>query len=522
MTEARRFTGGRIFTGRRFVEALLVEDGRVAAVGSSAEVRRASPSGCAVEDLAGGLAIPGLVDAHLHIVDVVRSERGLPLEGLRSREELGERLRRWAETHPSGPIIGRGWSTGEIPDGGEPTRRDVESAVADRPVVLYHASGHAALVNGLVLNAVGYGPGAPDPPNGKLGRGPDGSPNGLLYERAMAPVVKFSSSAFPPDPEAIETTLRTWASLGLTSVGTLNTDPEEVEVLASLARASRLPVRVRAYLRFARLADTDPRTLGADVDPTMLAVRGTKAFADGAFGPRTAWLSAPYRDRPDSSGTSTLGPADLVEVLAQTAASGLTPAIHAIGDRGLASVLAAVEQVAPQAQVRVEHASLVPPELLPPLARARPVLVVQPGFVWSDAWLADRLGADRVRFAYPFRTLLERGHRLVGSSDAPYDPVDPWRGLAAAVRRTSPTGGSANPDPAEALSPEQAVQMYTAHAGAAFGEDLLGSLEPGAPADLVVVDGPDLLWAIDRGAPGVRATWRGGSPTYVRSSPPGA
>jgi predicted amidohydrolase YtcJ len=517
MSGARRFTGGHIFTGRRFVEALLIDGGRVVSAGTEPEVARASPTGCEVEHLAGGMVVPGLVDAHLHIVEVVRAEQGLPLEGLRSREELGVRLRRWAELHPAGPIIGRGWSVDGFADGNEPTRRDLESAVADRPVILYHVSGHAAVVNGLVLDAVGYTARSPDPPNGRLGRGPDGTPNGLLYERALAPVGRFSGGAYPPDPISMGRTLRSWAALGITTVGTLNTDPEELEALAALATAAALPVRVRAYLRYPRFSEVDVRRPIDTAEGGILSIRGTKSFADGAFGPRTAWLSHPYADRPEGSGDSTLGPTDLAEVVASTVALGLVPAVHAIGDRAIGLVLNALDG-APHspAPPRVEHAALVPPELYAVLDRVRPALVVQPGFVWSDSWLEARLGPERARFAYPFRTLTERGHLLLGSSDAPYDPVNPWRGLAAAVHRTDPEGRSANPDPGESLSPEQSFQLYTANAGRALGEADLGTLEVGARADLVVLDAPDLERAIDHGNAVVRATWRGGEPTYVR------
>jgi hypothetical protein len=517
MTVTRRFTGGRIFTGRRFVGALLVEDGRVAIAGTEEEVARASPTGVEVEDLSGKLVVPGLVDAHLHVAEVVRAEQGLPLEGLRSREEIGERLRRWAETHPSGPIIGRGWSVEGFSDGEEPTRRDIEVAVGDRPVVLYHVSGHAAIVNGYVLDSVGFVAGSLDPPGGRLGRGPDGTPNGRLYERALGAVGRFSTGAFPPDPSAIGRTLRSWAKLGLTTVGTLNTDPEELEALASLARSGDLPVRVRAYLRFSRFSEVDlHRRLDAH-EGAILSVRGTKSFADGAFGPRTAWLSQPYADRPDSSGDSTLDAAELGGVVERTVQAGLVPAVHAIGDRALGAVLHALDGASSgPGSSRVEHAALVPPGLYPTLDRVRPTLVVQPGFVWSDAWLAARLGAERVRFAYPFRTLTGRGHLLVGSSDAPYDPVDPWRGLAAAVHRTDPEGRSANPDPEESLSAEQAFQLYTANAGLGLGEADLGTLESGARADLVVLDAPDLGRAIGCGRSTVQSTWCGGESTYRR------
>jgi predicted amidohydrolase YtcJ len=519
VSETRRFTGGRIFTGGRFVDALLIEDGRVTAVGSDAEVARASPAGCEVEHLAGGLVVPGLVDAHLHVAELVRAQQGVALTGVASREDLADRVRRWAESHTSGPVLGRGWSADAFPDGKEPTRADLDRVVADRPVVLYQASGHAAVVNGAALGVAGYTDRSRDPPGGKLGRGTDGSLNGLLYERALEPVARFSSGAFPAAPEAIERTLRSMASLGLTSVGALSTEPEELDALDRLGRKGRLPIRIRAYVRAGRLSEVDP---ARPLDPHgggYLSLVGTKSFADGAFGPRTAWLSHPYADRPDTAGAPTLSARELAAVVARTVRADLVPAVHAIGDRALAATLRALKGSRPRrAAPRVEHVALVPPELYPELDRVRPTLVVQPGFVWSDTWLEARLGKDRVRHAYPFRTLTERGHLLLGSSDAPYDPVDPWRGLTAAVTRTAPDGGSANPVASEQLTPEQAFQLYTLNAGWGIGEPDLGNLEVGARADLLALDGPDLGAAIGQGRSGVRAVWSGGQERYRRAN----
>ena len=147
------------------------------------------------------------------------------------------------------------------------------------------------------------------------------------------------------------------------------------------------------------------------------------------------------------------------------------------------------------------------PRVLAVLDAVRPALVVQPGFVWSDWWLPDRLGPEKVRWAYAFRTLIDRGHLLVGSSDAPYDPPDPWRGLRAATERRDELGRSANPDPREALAFEEAAQLYGVNAGTALGEPSLGSLEVGSKADLIVLEATSLGEAVRVGAKAVRETW---------------
>jgi len=241
-------------------------------------------------------------------------------------------------------------------------------------------------------------------------------------------------------------------------------------------------------------------------------VVGTKGFADGAFGPRTAWLSEPYADRPGECGIAVESDEAISEALAFAENLGLAPAMHAIGDR---AIVRALRLIAPYvaregAPVRLEHVALTPPGVLSALDEVRPALVVQPGFVWSDGWLPQRLGPERVRWAYAFRTLADRGHLLVGSSDAPYDPADPWRGVRAATARRDEVGRSANPYPGEALALEEAVALYTRHGGRALGEPDLGSLEVGGAADLIVLTVPGLSDALRAGASAVRETWVAG------------
>ncbi|MGD0249354.1 MAG: amidohydrolase [Thermoplasmata archaeon] len=518
MTEAHRWTNGHVFTGRRTVRAVLAEGGRITAAGTEEEVSKASPTGVEVHDLQGHLVLPGLVDAHLHIAELTRFREGLDLRGIPSIITLVERIRTWVAAHPQGAVVGRGWHVEQFREGRPPVRDDLDRAVGDRPIILYHASGHAAVVNSAALAVAGLDAADPDPLGGRVGRNSDGTPNGLLYEEAMRPVSSLASAAFPPPPESLARTLRLAASLGLTTVSTMSTSPEELAALRALADAAALPVRVRAYVRLSLLENFGPSDLEGIRGDGFYGVPGVKAFADGAFGPRTGWLSNAYTDAPGEFGVPVGTEDGLAAGLARAAGYGLAPAVHAIGDRAVARVLRLLERVAgaTRAPGRIEHAALTPPELLPAIDRVRPVLVVQPGFVWSDAWLSRRLGAARARWAYAFRTLADRGHLLAGSSDAPYDPLDPWRGLAACVARSDPEGRSANPDPAEAIPAAEAVLLYTANAGRALGEPDLGSLEVGARADLVLTAATDLPRAVAAGAAVVQETWVDGRPVPTR------
>ncbi|MGP8072461.1 MAG: amidohydrolase [Thermoplasmata archaeon] len=519
MTEARRFSQGRILTGRRTVESLLIQEGRVVAAGSEEETRKASPPGTEVLPLGGRVVIPGLIDAHLHLTEMTRVREGLDLHGVRSIRELQDVLAAWAQTHPTGALVGRGWSTDRLEDRRDPNSWDLDRVVSDRPVILYHASGHSAVLNRAAVVAAGFSEATVDSPGGRLGRDSDGALDGVVYERALDAVGRLAGPAEPPDPAALARTVRMVNALGITTVATMNAPPEEFHALQEALR-SRPTLRILCYGRVSRWADFTPSDWQSSVAASGVSLVGMKAFADGAFGPRTAWLTEPYADRTYEVGVPTLRDGELTAFLTRCREQGCAPAVHAIGDAALAEALHALERVGTGGSrpARIEHASLAPPTVFPLLDRVRPALVVQPGFLWTDWWLGDRLGSARARWAYPFRTLIGRGHHLAGSSDAPFDSPDPWVGLAAALHRTSPEGGSANATPDETLRGPQALDMYTRNAARALGERDVGTLEPGFRADLVVTGATELERAISVGSSTVLSTWVGGVCVFDRAA----
>ena len=525
MTEIHLWTNGRVFTGLRYTDALLVEGDRVVAAGTERELRSRTPTGTEVHNLEGHLLLPGLIDAHLHLVPLARSRDSFDARGIGSFDLLIEQLREWAGAHPSGALVGGGWEAEQFREGRDPDRTVLDRAVDDRPVVLYHVSLHLAAVNGAALSVAHVDRSTPDPAHGTFGRDPDGAPNGLLYEEAARSVGRIAQDAFPPDPAGMVRTLQGLATLGLTTVVSVGAGREENALLRDLSGDGRSPVRVRTYVSPSALDAMGAGDLRSRERADQFATLGVKTFADGAFGPRTAWLREPYADAPDRAGSPAATEDELSVVVEGAARRGFAPAVHAIGDR---AIEAALRVVAPwvgrtRAPVRIEHAALTPPSLLPAIDRVRPALVVQPGFVWSDHWLRARLGSARARWAYAFRTLIDRGHLLAGSSDAPVDPVDPWRGLAACLLRRDPLGRSANPETGEALPAEESVLLYTRNGGRVLGEPDLGTLEAGARADLLVTDSVDLPRVIARGSTGIVETWTGGRRVYGRAlSPPPA
>jgi len=512
MSGARLWHNGRVFTGRRFAEAILIDDGRVVSVGTTAQVRRSAPTGTESEDLGGHLIIPGLIDAHLHLARVTLTRESLDIGPARSLGELIARSRDWAVRHPVGTVVGHGWRADQFDHDAVPSRTELDEAVPDRPFVIYHSSGHAVVVNSPALARIGIDRATPDPRGGRIGRDPEGQPSGVLYESAIRSVEPVVSEVSQVDPEALLRTLESLAAFGLTTVASMNVGAGEAGALRRLRDDQRLPIRVRLYTHLEAIRDHTRADFDAYSDPEYLAVTGIKGFTDGAFGPRTAWLSAPYADAPDQVGLPAENDAELADALQSAAALGLAPALHAIGDRAVQRALKLLRTSvgATAAPPRIEHAALTPPELFPHLEDVGPALVVQPGFVWSDHWLAERLGRERARWAYAFRSLTDRGLLLAGSSDAPYDPVDPWRGLQACVARRDPEGRSANPETAEAVPVEEALQMYTVNGGRVLGEPELGLLEAGGRADLSILDTADLGEAFRRGAAGIRETRVGG------------
>jgi predicted amidohydrolase YtcJ len=504
----RAWVNGRVFTGHAFAEALLVEAGVVVAVGPDDAVRRAKGTGTEVVDLRGRLVLPGLIDLHMHLTATLLQREGVDLRGLRSREALVERVRSRLTPGATSPVIGVGWDPTLWSDPRDPTRNDLDRISPEQPIALLHLSAHAAVLNSGALAALGIEERVRDPPGGRFGRDSNGRLNGLLYDAAMEPLSAWTrargwTGQYGP---AYRRLLSEAASLGLTTLCPVLATPGEIEAVAAVSQDG-LPVRVRFYLDLHEVARY--RALPTPRPDSGWRVTGTKAITDGAFGTRTAWLHAPYSDAADEAGYPIWSDFELETALRQSNELGLPPALHAIGDRALERVLSLLARIETTARARVEHASLTPPFLWPMLERVRPHLVVQPHFVETDRWMLERLGPERARWAYAFRTLTDHGFELGGSSDSPVEPLDPWTGLRAAVAR-APWSEFGRFTTAERLAPIEAFQLYTWNAGPILGEPGLGRLAVGSPADLVVTSVPSLDAALSADRRPVKETWVAG------------
>lgn len=518
-SEPTLFAGGRVYTSRRYVRALLIEDGRVVALGTEEEVRRSAPTGTEHVDLNDRLVVPGLADPHVHVGELARARDGPELSTARSVESLREAIRRWATGRPGVPVVGRGFDLSGFAPSEWPNAASLDRAVDDRPVLVYDRSGHVAVVNSAALDRLGLGRSpAPDEPPG-VGRAPSGEPTGVLVEEAMRRLAAAAVGNAPASDAALRGTVDELLGYGLTSVGAMSVGPEELSALERIADGRPAP-KIRCWVRLHRLSEF-PRDRLLRPSARVRAV-GAKTFADGAFGPHTAALYAPYDDLPTERGIEAVDESELRERLGTATSLGLSPAVHAIGDRAVERAAVVLRDLGPSPgpPSRIEHASLAPPRTFRVLRESGACLVVQPGFLRTDTWLELRLGAARARWAYPFRTLIDQGLPLAGSSDAPFCPPDPWWGMDAAVRRRDPDGRSANAEPSEALAPEEAFALFAPRAHEVLGVAQGGTLEAGAPADLLLLRVRTLAEAVGTRTP-VAETWVEGV-RLARDPSPGA
>jgi hypothetical protein len=508
--EDRALIEGCVFTGERYQDALLVEDGRVVSVGSREQVLRDKGTGSVIVHLRGRLVIPGLIDAHMHLGETTLLQEGVDLRAVRTIPEIRERTKAWMVRHPRGPVLGWGWDQENLEETRYPTRDDLEGISTDRPIILRRVCGHAAVLNSAALDALEIGSNPKDPPGGIYGRDAHGRLTGLLFDNALVALSPFSLDALKTNPERIRRTLDYAASTGLTTLVPVESAADEIRISMELANEEPLSARLRFYIDLRDLEEAPSFLKERGRDDWRLV--GMKAETDGSLGAHTAWLFDGYADE-TTTGIPLWRDDELAEGLERSRELKLQAALHAIGDRATDRVLRLLETHPPSSRPRIEHASVTPPSLFARLDRVRPFLVVQPHFVVTDWWIPQRLGLERTRWTYAFKTLADRGYPLAGSSDSPVEPLDPWTGLEAAVKR-APGTEFGRRTAAERLSPEQALALYTKDCGDAVLDPRLGMLAPGSPADYLVLRTTSLQAAIQAGRKALTETWHDGRQTW--------
>jgi predicted amidohydrolase YtcJ len=495
-------TGGEILTMQPEApraEALAIRGARIAAVGSDAEVRRWVGPATRVIDLHGRTVTPGLVDAHCHLYGLGEALEALPLRGMDRVEAVAQAVAEAARALPKGEwIMGHGWDQNRWTPATFPDHAALDAVAAGHPVALERIDGHALWLDAAALAAAGIRKDTPDPPGGKILRDAAGEPTGVLIDRAM----ELVGRAMPGAPAAvrarrIQRAAAIAVSLGLTGVHEMGIDDETVGVYRALAAEGKLPLRVYAYLAGAGRVDS-LRGRRPDVDPdgtAMFVLRGVKLFADGALGSRGAALLAPYDDDPENRGLVITPPEELARAAKIAAESGFQVAVHAIGDRANRQVLDAFAAAGAgpgrDLRFRVEHAQVLTPEDIPRFAALGVVASMQPTHATSDMpWAEARLGPQRIRGAYAWRSVLRTGAHLAFGSDFPVEEASPFLGLYAAVTRQDAEGrppGGFLPD--ERLTLDEALHAFTVEpAWASFSERQRGVAATGFVADLTVFD----------------------------------
>jgi len=475
--------------------ALAIAGGRVLAVGGDAEIEELAGASTERIDLAGRRVVPGLMDSHTHFVAGGFDLAGVQLRDAATPEEFARRIGEFAAGHPDDWVTGGQWDH-EL-WGGELPRRDwIDSLTESTPVFVARLDGHMGLANGRALELAGITAETPEVPGGTIVRYPDGRPTGILKDDAMALV----SDVMPPPSEeeqdrALQAAIEHAVARGVTMITDMGTWAH-LETYRRARARGELPIRVYSVVPLAsweRLAEYVEREGRGD---DRLFWGGLKGFVDGSLGSTTAWFYEPYEDEPGSSGLVVID--DTTEFkgwIAAGDATGFQVIIHAIGDRANDWLLDAYAEAAAangprDRRFRIEHAQHLTREAIERIARDGVIPSMQPYHAIDDGrWAAKRIGAERVKTTYAFRSLLDAGAKLAFGSDWTVAPIDPLLGIYAAVTRRTLDG--ANPDgwvPEQKISVAEAVAAYTTGAAyASFLEDVLGRLEPGYYADLVVL-----------------------------------
>ncbi|WNG33169.1 amidohydrolase [Archangium violaceum] len=479
---------------RPIAEALSVRAGKVLAVGTRDEVLAAAGADARVVELGDVTVVPGLTDAHGHLAGLGQSLAGVRLEGTTSREEILARVTAAPATAMQGDwLIGRGWDQNDWPEKSFPGRAELDAKLPKTPVVLERVDGHALWVNGEALRRAKISKDTPDPAGGRILRGPDGEPTGVLVDNAMDLVL----AVVPPPTDAqlearLAAALARCAEVGLTGAHDAGMDLRTFRLLRRWDEQGKLPLRVYA-MADGQGPDHATYLREGPFQGRMLTLRSVKLLLDGALGSRGAALHEPYSDEPAHRGLLLLKPEEYEARVKAFMSRGFQVATHAIGDRANTLVLETLLRESEATGTRhlrhrVEHAQIMRLEDIQRLGQSGLVASMQPTHATSDMpWAETRVGPKRIQGAYAWKKLKESGAPLALGSDFPVERPDVVLGLYAARTRQDAEGQPASGwYPEQRLSGEEALEGFTVGAAyAAFAENERGRLKPGMDADFV-------------------------------------
>jgi len=504
----------------RFEGFLIGNDGRIAEVYRHGDKR---PKKVDYQvDGKGRAVVPGMIDAHGHVMGTGFAKMTLDLSMAKTLDEALSRISAWAAAHPDAPwILGSGWNQVQWGLDRMPTAAELDGATGGKPAWLTRVDGHAGWANSAAISAAGVTATTAAPAGGEILRiASNKQPSGVFVDGAMTLIEAKMPKPRPEDRDtALGEAQLALLAQGVTAIADMGTSIEDWQSMRRTADAGRLRIRIVTY------ADgIDNMTLIGGPRPTPwlyddhLKMNGVKLYLDGALGSRGAWLKQPYADAAGTRGLPRMNETQLNNLMSRAAMDNFQIAVHAIGDKANATVLDSIEELSAtykgDRRWRIEHAQIVDPADLPRFGKFGTIASMQPQHEASDRTMAEaRLGPDRLGGAYAWKSIAATGAPLAFGSDTPVEPAQPFVGLAVAITRQGADGQPFNGwQPQEALSREAALSAYTTGAAyAMFAEDRLGRIAKGYRADFLFVDADPMLAAPDKlRATKVLETWIGG------------
>jgi predicted amidohydrolase YtcJ len=512
---------------QHFSGIVIGKDGRIAQVLQRTD-KRPKQVDFAVDEK-GRIMLPGLIDAHGHVMETGFDLLTLDLSDTKSLTEAQAKIAAYARAHPDRPwILGHGWNQEQWGLGRFPTSAELDAAAADKPVWLIRVDGHAGWANSASLKAAAVSATTKDPAGGRIDRAAAGKPAGVLVDNAMKLV---EAKVPPPRPEdrdlAFTEAQKLLVSHGFTAIADMGTAIEDWQTFRRAGDTGRLRVRIMSYA-----LGVDAMALIAGSGPTpwlyddRLRCNGLKLLLDGALGSRGAALKAPYADAAGNTGILRYDQTQLSNLMSRAAIDNFQVAVHAIGDKANAMVLDAIDDLSQtykgDRRWRIEHAQVIDPADIRRFGQHGVIASMQPQHEASDRLMAEaRLGPARLAAAYAWNSMLGAGATLAFGDDTPVEPPEPFLGLAVAITRMGtdgqPSGGW---QPQERITREQALAAYTTGAAyAGFAESRIGRIAPGLRADFLLVDQDPLLATPgDLAKTQVLETWIGGEQVWKAAS----
>jgi hypothetical protein len=481
-------------------QAMAIDDaGRVLATGSNAQLRKKYANATQIA-LAGKTLLPGLIDAHGHIMELGFAESQLGLRSTNNLQEAQQAIARYAVKYPQHQwLLGGEWNQEIWKLGRFPTAHEIDSVVADRPVWLRRVDGHAGWANTKTMQAAGITRTTPDPVGGKIERDANGDATGIFVDEAMSLIDRVLPAQNDTERRsALDAALSQMRQVGLTTVHDAGVSAEVDQLYREYATQGKLTTRVYGMISgvdkfFDEVSANRPLISWAD---DKYALRAVKLYSDGALGSRGAALLEPYSDAPQTKGLLFSTDKNMQSMITKAALRGYQVNVHAIGDAGNRQVIQSFAQLpasvdASKLRHRIEHAQVVALSDIPQVAKLNLIPSMQPTHATSDMNMAEnRIGKERIKGAYAWRTFLKQHSRIACGSDFPIESPNPFWGIYAAVSRQDfeqkpEKGWHAD----QAMTVVEAFRCFTSDAAyAGHQEKFLGTLEKGKWADFIVVD----------------------------------